>query len=121
MNTNYEWLAKELGLGLVVTHDVHYPRMEDAEMQAVLHAAHRGKHTVEDQMRSWNYKVPLTLPENDNDLFFRLRKTGLSREAAISAIENTAIIAEQCNVTLPKAERLRYPITEEDMKPWTKK
>lgn len=119
MNRNYEWLAQELGLGLVVTNDVHYPRMEDAEMQAVLHAVHRGKHTVEDQMRSWNYEVPLTLPESDNALFYRLRDTGLSRAAAIDAINNSAWIASQCNVTLPKAERLRYPITEEDLKPWT--
>lgn len=119
MNREYEWLGEELGLGLVVTNDVHYPRMKDAEMQAVLHAVHRGKHTVEDQLRSWNYEVPLTLPESDNDLYYRLRKTGLSRTAAIDAINNSQVIADQCNVTLPKAERLRYPITEEDFKPWT--
>jgi DNA polymerase III subunit alpha len=118
INENYEWLANELGLGLVVTNDVHYPRMEDAEMQAVLHAVHRGKHTVEEMMREWNYAVPLTLPESDNDLYYRLRDTGLSRDAATSAILNSALIAESCNVSLPKAERLRYPITEEDLEPW---
>lgn len=119
MNQSYEILSEQLGIPMVVTHDVHYPRMEDAEMQAVLHAVHRGKHTVEDQLRSWNYEVPLTLPDNDNDLFYRLRKTGLSRRAAIDCIYNSAMIAERCNVTLPKAERLRYPITEEDLRPWT--
>lgn len=118
MNTAYEILAHDFGIGIVVTHDVHYPTMDDAEMQAVLHAVHRGKHTVEDQMREWNYEVPLTLPESDNDLFYRLRKTGLSRQCAIDAINNSAVIAERCNVSLPKAERLRYPITEEDLKPW---
>lgn len=119
MNQCYEVLSERLGIPMVVTHDVHYPRMEDAEMQAVLHAVHRGKHTVEDQLRSWNYEVPLTLPENDNDLFFRLRKTGLSRRAAIDCIYNSAMIAERCNVSLPKAERLRYPISEEDLRPWS--
>jgi DNA polymerase III subunit alpha len=119
MNTCYEELSKQTGIPIVVTHDVHYPRMEDAEMQAILHTVHRGKHTVEDQLRSWNYEVPLTLPESDNDLFFRLRRTGLSRTAAIDAINNSQVIAERCNVTLPKAERLRYPITDRDLKPWT--
>lgn len=119
MNTAYEELAEAHGIGIVVTHDVHYPKMEDAEMQAVLHAVHRGKHTVEDQLREWNYQVPLTLPASDNDLFFRLRKTGLSRQACIDAINNSADIAARCNVTLPKAERLRYPISDKDMEPWT--
>jgi DNA polymerase-3 subunit alpha len=119
MNKWYEVLASELGVDLVVTNDVHYPRMEDAEMQAVLHASHRGKHTVEEMMRSWNYEVPLTLPESDNDLFYRLRKTGIGRNCAIDAINNSQLIAERCNVTLPKAARLRYPITEEDLRPWT--
>lgn len=119
MNRQYEILGSELGVQLVVTHDVHYPRMEDAEMQAVLHAAHRGNHTVEEQMREWNYAVPLTLPASDNDLFYRLMKTGLTREGAIDAINNSQVIAARCNVTLPKAARLRYPIAEEDLKPWT--
>lgn len=118
INTAYEELSRITGVPLVVTHDVHYPRFEDHEMQAVLHAVRRGKHSVDDVMREWNYKVPLTLPDSDNDLYYRLRKTGLSRKAAISAIEQSAIIADRCNVTLPKAERLHYPISEQDMEPW---
>lgn len=118
INTAYEELSRVTGVPLVVTNDVHYPRMEDAEMQAVLHAVHRGKHSVDDVLRSWNYEVPCTLPESDNDLFYRLRKTGLSRKASINAIENSAHIADRCNVTLPKAERLHYPITDKDMEPW---
>ena len=118
INTAYAKLAKESGLRLAVTNDVHYPRPEDGEMQAILHAVRRGKHTVEDAMREWNYEVPMTLPESDKDLGERLMKTGLSRSEAWEAILTTADIADMCNVRLPKAERLRYPIAEEDLKPW---
>jgi DNA polymerase III alpha subunit len=118
INTSYELLSRETGVPLVVTPDIHYCRPEDAEMQAILHAVHRGKHSIDDAMRDWNYEVPMTYPESDNDLYYRLRKTGLSRDAAIDAIEMSGIIAGSCNVKLPKAERLRYPIGEADLKPW---
>lgn len=119
MNTSYEKLSGSTGVPIVVTHDVHYPRQSDAEMQAVLHAVHRGKASVDDMLREWNYDVPLTLPESDKALAERLERTGLSRRAARAAVENTQWVAEQCNVTLPKAERLRYPIAEQDLQPWT--
>jgi DNA polymerase III subunit alpha len=118
INWAYAKLSRETDVPLVVTCDVHYPRPEDGEMQAILHATHRGKHSVDDVLREWNYEVPLTLPESDRDLGQRLVKTGLTRQEAWDAICNTAWIAEHCNVTLPKAERLRYPISEEDLKPW---
>lgn len=118
MNTSYERLSHLSDVPLVVTHDVHYPHFDDRDMQAVLHAVHRGKASVDDAMREWNYDVPLTLPSDDNELFERLLKTGLSRTAAISAIENTAQIADTLNVTLPRAEPLRYPATEQDLNPW---
>jgi len=120
INTAYEQLSYITGVPLVVTHDVHYPRMEDAEMQAVLHAVHRGKHSVDDVMREWNYAVPLTLPSSDSALARRLMRTGMSRDAAWQAIEMSGYIAEQCNVTLPKAEPLRYPIEEKDLVPWSR-
>jgi len=119
MNTSYEKLSKATGVPLVVTCDVHYPYMEDSEMQAVLHAASRGKNSIEEQMREWNYQVPLTLPEDERGLRERLEKTGLSRSAALNATANATDIADMCNVTLPKAERLVYPMTEEDLYPWT--
>ena len=119
MNPCYEWLAQKESVGLVATCDVHYPTMEDSEMQAVLHAANRGSGSVDDQMREWNYDVPLTLPESDRELYGRLRKTGLYARAAQGAIDNAAYIASLCNVTLPKAEPLRYPIRDEDLEPWT--
>ena len=69
-------------------------------------------------MRSWNYEVPMTFPESDKALGERLMKTGLSREESWEAILTSSRIASYCNVTLPKAERLRYPIAESDHKPW---
>jgi DNA polymerase-3 subunit alpha len=118
LNTCYAKLSKESGVPLVVTHDVHYPRIEDNEMQAILHAVHRGKASIDDVMRSWNYEVPMTLPASDEELVERLKKTGLTGRQAWSAIESTAYIAEQCSVTLPKAARLVYPSTEQDLIPW---
>lgn len=119
MNHAYEVIGRELGIPLVVTHDVHYPTMDDAEMQAVLHAVHRGKHSVDDVMREWNYAVPLTLPSSDRELADRLVRTGMQARTAREAIATSAFIAEQCSVTLPKAERLRYPISEQDLAPWS--
>jgi len=118
MNQAYAELSREMGIPLVVTFDVHYPTMEDSEMQAVLHAVHRGKASVDDAMREWNYDVPLTLPESESELLDRLRKTGLTGRQATQAILATAEIAGMCDVTLPKAEKLRYPIQNEDLEPW---
>jgi DNA polymerase III subunit alpha len=119
INPAYERLSKETGVPLVVTCDVHYPYPQDGEMQAILHAVHRGKHSVDDALREWNYEVPMTLPESDKDLGERLMKTGLSREAAWQAILNSEYIAEMCTVKLPKAQRLVYPISAKDLEPWT--
>jgi DNA polymerase III subunit alpha len=119
MNQAYQKLGREYDVPLVVTNDVHYPKMEDAEMQAILHAVGRGKASVDDMLRSWNYDVPLTLPSSDKALADRLRKTGISRESAWAAVENSGYIGSLCNVTLPKAERLRYTMAEGDLDPWT--
>ena len=118
INTAYAKLAREFGLRLVVTNDVHYPYPADSEMQAILHAVRRGKHTVEEAMREWNYEVPMTYPESDRELGERLMKTGLSRNEAWDAICTTADIASGIEFRLPKAERLRYPISEQDLEPW---
>src|SRR5580698_3546703 len=120
INMAYARIGRELGIPLVVTGDVHYPNPDEGEMQAVLHAVHRGHHSVDDAMRKWNYEVPMTLPESDDALLNRLLLTGLSFEEAFDAIETSSRIAERCNVTLPKAERLEYPISKEDHEPWTK-
>jgi len=109
INTAYEKISRATGIPLVATLDVHYPRPEDNEMQVILHACGRGAHTVEDQARNWNYDVLLTLPETDDAIYRRLVETGLARKAAVSAVENTAVICSRTGVTLPKADRLRFP------------
>jgi DNA polymerase-3 subunit alpha len=118
MNVSYEEISEQTGIPIVVTHDVHYPRFEDHEMQAILHAVHRGKASVDDAMREWNYKVPLTLPDSDAALARRLVRTGMSKTRAYDAIEMSSIVAEGLNVTLPKAERLIYPVRPQDYEPW---
>lgn len=119
INTAYAQLARKLGVQLCVTFDVHYPAQEDSEMQAVLHAVHRGKASVDDAMREWNYDVPLTLPTDSADLRNRLIRTGLTGQQAAQAMHSTQEIADRCNVTLPKAEKLIYPISDKDLEPWT--
>lgn len=119
MNRCYEKLSAVHDVPIVVTHDVHYPTMADATMQAVLHAVGRGKASVDDAMREWNYAVPLTLPESDKKLANRISRTGVSRKCARESIENSAYVGSLCNVTLPKAERLRYTMAEGDLDPWT--
>jgi DNA polymerase-3 subunit alpha len=119
INPAYEAIGRDLAIPLVATLDIHYPRPEDSDIQVILHASHRGKNSFEDQARSWNYSVKMTFPESDKILYDRLRRTGLSRRGATEAIASTAEIARRCNVTLPKAERLRYPVGEEDWLPWT--
>ena len=118
INQAYAQLSEETGVPLVVTFDVHYPTMADSEMQAVLHAVHRGKASVDDAMREWNYDVPLTLPVSEREIEHRLRKTGLTKNQARAAIDETARVADMCNVTLPKAEKLRYPAEDKDWEPW---
>ena len=119
MNTAYEKLSEMTGARIVVTCDVHYPDYKDRKMQAVLHAVHRGKATVDDQLREWNYDVPLTLPRDEAKLAARLELTGLSRSAAVASVSTAAEVAAMCNVTLPKAARLRYPVQQSDLEPWS--
>lgn len=83
-------LAKEYGLGLVATNDFHYVRKEDAASQEIKLCISTGK-TLDD-------------PEHfhfANDEFYC--KSGEEMRSVLGgyegAIENTARIAERCNVT----------------------
>jgi DNA polymerase-3 subunit alpha len=110
-NTNaaLEEISRELEIPLVATGDVHYPKPDDNDMQVILHAAGRGNKSFEFQQQSWGYDIKLTPPLTDAAVLKRLRATGLSKRAAEAALAASATIGERCNVTLPKAERLRYP------------
>lgn len=88
-------LAKEYGLGLVATNDFHYVRKEDAASQEIKLCISTGK-TLDD-------------PEHfhfANDEFYC--KSGEEMRSALGgyegAIENTARIAERCNVTFTFGE-----------------
>lgn len=88
-------LAKEYGLGLVATNDFHYVRKEDAASQEIKLCISTGK-TLDD-------------PEHfhfANDEFYC--KRGEEMRSILGgyegAIENTARIAERCNVTFTFGE-----------------
>ena len=110
-NPMAERIARQLGIPLVATMDCHYTAPEEVELQKVLHNVRPGeKRTLEEQVRSWGYEVPLCPPPNDRSLLRRLVATGLSQHAAIRAINNTAEISERCSVTLPRLPMIKYPL-----------
>jgi len=89
VNQGVQRLARELGLGLVVTNDAHYLRREDAQMQDVLLCIQTGK-TVDDE----------------NRMKFETEEFYLKSEAELQelfpgcreAFENTVRIADRCNL-----------------------
>jgi DNA polymerase-3 subunit alpha len=112
INTAYSKLSKVTGIPLAMTLDCHYVMPEDNEMQVILHACGpqgRGQATADEMLRRWNYDVLMTLPESDKIIVKKLIDTGIPRQQAWEAVMNTREIAGRCNVTLPKAERLRFP------------
>lgn len=110
LNPYFEVIGKKLGIPLVATADVHYPMPEDNVMQLTLHAAGRGAADVAKQAEGWEYDIKLSPPESDLIVIERLRGTGLSLSAARQAAQSTVEIAQRCNVTIPKAQRLRFPL-----------
>ncbi len=82
-------LAKELGVGLAATNDVHYLRHEDAEYQDILMCIQTEK-TVddEDRMRFETEEFYLKSPDEMSSLF----------SAYPEAVSETVNIAKRCNV-----------------------
>ncbi len=82
-------LARETGLPLVATNDAHYLTREDSELQDVLMCIQMGK-TVDDpnRMRFATREFYLKSEQQMHELFPQLPE----------AIENTARIAERCQV-----------------------
>ncbi len=89
VNQGIQRLARETGLPMVITNDAHYLRKEDAKMQDVLLCIQTGK-TVDDQnrMRFTTEEFYLKSEEEMRQLFPNWGE----------AIENTAKIAQRCNV-----------------------
>lgn len=119
INQKFEEWSKKHKIPLVATSDVHYPYPNQNEMQKILHAAGRNIGTVAAAEAGWEYDILLTYPTSDAEVTKDMRDTGLSKSAAEQSVENTAVIAERCNVVIPKMDRLEYPVSEEDLIPWT--
>lgn len=109
INEALEKISAITGIPLLATADVHYCHESDGPIQQALHAIHRGS-GLEKIGADWEYDIPLTLPESDDEIIGDLIATGLSEQSAISAVENTSLVADRCNVVLPKSEPLRFPI-----------
>jgi DNA polymerase-3 subunit alpha len=84
-------LAKEFGLRCVATNDVHYVRQEDAEAHELLLAIQTNT-TLSDPNR-------MRMGSNDYHLMTAAEMTQLMPEYP-EALENTLLVAEQCNVDL---------------------
>ncbi len=89
VNQGVRRLARELNIPLVVTNDAHYLRREDARMQDVLLCVQTGK-TVDDpnRMKFQTDEFYLKSEEELRELF----------PGCDEAFENTALIADRCNV-----------------------
>ncbi len=84
-------LARELGVGIVATNDVHYTQKSDALMQDVLSCIQTGKLLSDtDRMKMQEEEYYLKSPEEMKVLFEHLP----------DALENTARIADKCNLRI---------------------
>ncbi|MBQ7953325.1 MAG: DNA polymerase III subunit alpha, partial [Clostridia bacterium] len=83
--------AREFGVGIVATNDVHYVRKKDARYQDILMCIQMGKKESEnDRMKFETDEMYLKSSEEMSELFKTLP----------IAIENTVKIADMCNVEL---------------------
>lgn len=90
VNSKIIELSKEFGVGIVATNDIHYVNKEDARAQDVLMCIQTGK-TVDDDNR-------LKFETDEFYLKTKEEMTGLFKNIP-EAIENTAKIADMCDVT----------------------
>src|SRR5579862_7227264 len=95
VNSGIPGLARDLGLQIVCTNDVHYLRESDAHPHDVLLCIGTGK----------GFSDPKRLRYDAKQFFL---KTGAEMAAIFKdfpdALKNTMRIAERCNVVLPKGE-----------------
>ncbi len=88
INPKIAQIAKETGIPLVATNDVHYTTKEDARMQKVLICIQTGKKLSEEN--------PLAFPTDEFYLKTEEEMRSLF-ESFEGAVENTARIADRCN------------------------
>ena len=88
-------LARELELPLVATNDVHYLRQGDHQPHDILLCIGTGK-TVQDEKR---------LRYTGDQFFLKTaEQMGVVFKDHLQALKNTLLIAERCNVTIPKGQ-----------------
>ena len=91
VNTHLINFAREYGLGLVATNDVHYVEKRDSKFQDVLMCVQTGKKiSDDDRMKFETNEMYLKSTEEMNWAFKNLP----------TAVENTVKIADMCNVDL---------------------
>ncbi len=99
-------LAREMGIPLVATNDIHYAKREQADAHDVLLCIGTGKTVNEaNRMRMTDPSYYMRSPEEMAQLYAHLPE----------ALENTVKIAEQCNVELqfaPPYHLPKFPIPE---------
>lgn len=105
VNPKLMQLAKELGVELVVTNDVHYLGVEDAEMQDALMCVETKK-TIDDPDR-------MKFPSDQFYLKSYDEMKTLFGKTAERAISNTVVIAEKCDCH-PFARADLIPVFEQD-------
>ncbi len=90
-------LAQKHGIGIVATQDCHYINKDDAEAQDIMVCIGTGR-TVEDPNRldMRGHDLSLRSPEEMAEIFKDLPE----------AISNTQVIAERCNLEIPRGELL---------------
>ncbi|MEE1042487.1 MAG: DNA polymerase III subunit alpha, partial [Clostridia bacterium] len=91
VNTHLVNFAREFGVGVVATNDVHYVNKKDARYQDSLMCIQMGKKESEtDRMKFETDEMYLKSSEEMSELFKNLPQ----------AVENTVKIADMCNVEL---------------------
>ncbi len=104
-NEALKQIAKDTSIPLVATQDIHYLKKEDAEYHDILLAVQTG----DDISRADR----LTLKDDDFSMRSPEEMTELFKDAP-EAIENTAKIADRCNLTIKLGETQlpRFPLPE---------
>ncbi len=90
VNTEIKKLAKETGIPLVITNDVHYVNLDDAEAQDVLVCVQTGKLVSDENRMKMTSDNSLRVPEELARVFADVPE----------ALSNTVKIADMCNLDL---------------------
>lgn len=110
LNQGNAALSRKMGIPLVATGDVHYPKLEHQDIYPLLHAIARGgnKATLEAASQEWEGTIELTY-HSAQQVLEGLRGTGLGRRESAQAVAATLEILERCTVELPRLRELVFP------------